>query len=349
MAASGAATRVRKRTDLFDRIGAFLAAHGLGPEPENYSFVYTVLTDPSGPLALAVARITDGGFRLSTDDLATLGVDLRFGAPITPTATAPKSAPPADPQADQAEQLVAQTQAQVDGFADMVRTIRNEASDFGRDLAASAAEISRSADRGGIEEIARITGSMVARVRHAETQLESATREADALREKLAEAQESARRDPLTGLANRRALTEALAKRVPNSRDCVALCDIDRFKLINDVHGHPVGDRVLTAIARILAEECAGHMVVRHGGEEFSIYMQGVDLAEASALLEQVRAAVAARRFRDRDTGASLGSITISAGVTAFRPGEITDRSLERADQLLYTAKSQGRDQVCTG
>lgn len=344
MAAVGAA-RWRKPNDLYDRVGAFLAAHGLGPEPENYSFVYTVLTDPTGPLASAVERITDGGIRLSTTDVTALGVNLHFGPQIAPS----QPAAPESEEANRAEKLVAQTQAQVDGFAEMMRTMRDETSDFGRDLAASAEEIKRSADLPGIDEIARITGAMMARVRDAENRLANATQEADALREKLAEAQENARRDPLTGLANRRALTEALARRTPGDRDCIALCDIDRFKLINDRHGHPVGDRVLSAIAKILSEVCEGQMVVRHGGEEFSILMLGTDLPEASALLEKAREAVAARRFRDRDTGALLGHITISSGVTAIRPAEVSDLALQRADQLLYTAKSQGRDQVCTG
>ncbi|WP_244501614.1 GGDEF domain-containing protein [Sphingomonas gellani] len=331
---------------MFDRICAFLAAHGLGPEPENYSFVYTVLTDPTGPLATAVARITDGGVRLSRQDMTTLGVDLRFGPQAKVAAAANDSD---DDKAQRAEKLVAQTQAQVDDFADMMRLMREETSDFGRNLVASAEEINRSAGLPGIEDIARITGSMISRVRRAEAKLASATQEANALREKLAEAQDTARRDPLTGLPNRRALTEAMAIRAPGGRDSIAVCDIDRFKLINDQHGHPVGDRVLVAIGQALADACAGHLVVRHGGEEFAVLMLDTDLKDASMLLERARQAIALKRFRSRDTNALLGNITISVGVTALNPGERGEDAMERADQLLYTAKAQGRDQVCTG
>lgn len=346
MTAFGAARR-RKADGLFEQVGAFLAAHGLGPEPANYSFVYTVLTDPDGPLARAVARITDGGIRLSLGDLTALGVDLSFGPAITPPPAANADAP--DDRAERAQQLVAQTQAQVDGFADMMRTMREETSDFGRDLAASAEEIRQSMGLPGIQDIARITGTMMVRVRDAEAKLESATAEADTLREKLAEAQDTARRDPLTGLANRRALSEAIAARPSNRADCIALCDIDRFKLINDEHGHAVGDRVLSAIGRALGDACGGHLVARHGGEEFAVLLQQIDLAQAAELLDRARDSVAQKRFRSRETGASLGRITLSAGVTAIAPGEPGEEALARADRLLYAAKSAGRDRICTG
>ena len=345
MAAVGIFGR-RKDDNLYDRVGAFLSAHGLSPEPENYQFVYTVLTEPNGPLARAVAQITDRGLRLTSQNMVDLGVNLNFGAPMAQTGA---NNHPADDQAVRTEKLVAQTQAQVDGFADMMRTMRNETSDFGRDLAASAEEISRSTDLPGVEDIARITGTMMARVRYAESKLQSATAEADVLRRKLAEAQDSDRRDPLTGLPNRRALAEALSTRSGPGPDCIAICDVDRFKMINDQHGHGVGDRVLSAIARTLVEMLRGHLVARHGGEEFAILMRNTTLTEAARLLDAARAAVAAKRFRTRETAALLGQITLSGGVTALASTERSDDAFARADRLLYAAKSNGRDQVCAG
>jgi diguanylate cyclase len=340
------AIRWRKADDLFDRVGTFLSAHGLGPEPENYGFVHTILTQPDGMLATAVARITDGGVRLTRQDLARLGVDLRFG----PSFDAPDAAEgQPDEQAERANALVAQTQAQVDDFASMMRVMRDETSDFGRDLAASAEEISRTNAFPGIDDIARITGTMMSRVRDAEAKLESATAEADLLREKLAEAQDNARRDPLTGLPNRRALAEAVASRASASVDCIALCDVDRFKAINDNHGHAVGDRVLVAISETLAQACGGHLVARHGGEEFAVLLLGIDLAAATAMLEKARAAIGAKRFRTRDSGTLLGRISMSVGVTTLAAAERGEDALARADRLLYAAKSSGRDQVRAG
>src|SRR3546814_11717130 len=97
---------------------------------------------------------------------------------------------------------------------------------------------------------------MIERTRAAEGRLEAATGEAKTLRARLASAEEEARRDPLTGLPNRRAFGDRYAALSDEGTPfAVALCDIDRFKHINDSHGHAVGDRVLQTVAAIRSEE----------------------------------------------------------------------------------------------
>ena len=88
-------------------------------------------------------------------------------------------------------------------------------------------------------------------------------------------------------------------------------------------------------------------MVVRYGGEEFVILLSGLDLIAASKLLDETRAAIGSKRFRNRDTDKPLGAVTISIGVTAVQPDEPTAIAFDRVDRLLYTAKANGRDQVC--
>ena len=321
---------------LFAQIAAFLRAHGLDPRPQHYSFAHAALTDPA--IGTAVARLTDGGVRLSRRDIESLGGSV---APRAPRAAAP------DPGA---ALLVAQTQAQVDDFATLVQAVRRETTGFGRDLQESAAAIGRQPRLAGIEEIARLTGAMVDRIRDAEIRLADATAETDALRAKLGEAQAMARRDPLTGLANRIGFEEAFARPADlSSPRCLAVADVDHFKRFNDEHGHGVGDRVLSAIGRGLEAACAGQLVARYGGEEFAVLIGGHPLAEAAAMLDRARDDLAQRHFRDRQSGAPLGRITLSAGVVAVRPGETLAGALSRADELLYTAKAEGRDRVCAG
>lgn len=323
---------------LFEQIGAFLNAHGLGPAPSNYQFAHAALTDPQ--IGVAVAQLTDGGVRLGRREIESLG------GTVAPRA-APRAPLPAPD--DKAAALVAATQAQVDGFADLMRQVRHETTGFGRDLLESAAAIRRQPQLAGIDEIARITGAMVARLRDAEVRLATATAETDALRAKLNEAQAMARRDPLTGLANRLAFAEAFAAAPAGAQRCLAIADVDHFKRFNDEHGHGVGDRVLSAIGRGLEDACTGQLVARYGGEEFAVLIAGEPLAEAAALLDCAREALALRNFRDRETGTALRRITLSAGVIAVRPGETLAAALARADQLLYTAKAEGRDRVCAG
>ena len=316
---------------LYDRIGEFLIDQRLDPDPANYAFAYQLLANPDGPLARAVHALTDGGVRLTRRDIETLGCDAQPVAGM-PTATLEK-----------AQGLVAQTQMQVEGFQDMVTAMRAETKDFGRDLAASAQAMRSS---GGDDiEIGRITATMLERVRNAEERLETANREASELRTKLEEARDNARRDPLTGLPNRRAFEEAYAAQASaGARICMAVCDVDHFKSVNDRFGHVVGDRVLKALGEALSDTCKGHLVARYGGEEFVVLFTGLELMAAREVLDRARLAVSAKRYRLRETDAPLGEITFSAGLSPAAPGEVFGTVFHRADQLCYAAKNGGRN-----
>ncbi|WP_267378502.1 MULTISPECIES: GGDEF domain-containing protein [unclassified Sphingomonas] len=333
--------RPKEADDLYDRIGLFLATQGLSAEPEHYRFAYAALADPESLVGQAVARLTLDGVRLTRQDIERLGGSVSTRQPPV------RARAPGD---DEAERLVAETAAQVDGFATMMQAIREETRDFGADLAQSAASIQRSQEQAGIERIARVASAMVARVRETESRLAQATRETEALRSKLAEARNAARHDALTGLPNRRAFEEAFAARDASDGPwCLAVIDVDRFKQVNDAHGHAVGDRVLSAIGKVLTEMCAGHLVVRHGGEEFAVLLRGVALAQAAEVLDAARGEIAGKRFRSRETGQPLGEVTFSAGVTAVRKSETAETAFARADRLLYAAKAAGRDRVSAG
>jgi diguanylate cyclase len=315
--------------DLFVRVGAFLREHGLSPDPAHYSFAWHVLSEPQGAVAQAVARITEDGVRLRRADIESLGGSVKLGGPS---------------EAPQGERLVGEAWTQVEEFARMMRDIHDQTRGFGRDLAEHAAEMERSES---VADLARITGAMLARVHEAEHRLEHAARETDELRAKLEEARATARVDPLTGLPNRRAFEEAFAAR--RSPSFLALCDVDRFKRINDGFGHEVGDRVLSAIADSLRVACAGHVVARQGGEEFVVLITGGGLDAACALMEQARESLATKRFRSRETDALIGRVTMSVGLTAVPAGETLEDAFARADHQLYAAKAAGRDKLCSG
>ena len=158
-----------------------------------------------------------------------------------------------------------------------------------------------------------------------------------------------ARRDALTGLPNRRALDEALARetaraaRGGTSLAAVAL-DVDRFKGVNDAHGHAAGDAVLAAVAaRAAGALRAGDVLARIGGEEFAALLPGADLARAAEVAERIRARVSAEPV---DAGGCALSVTVSLGCAALEPGEDGRALLARADAKLYEAKRAGRDRV---
>ena len=156
--------------------------------------------------------------------------------------------------------------------------------------------------------------------------------------------------DVLTGLANRRRLFErfaevwSLAERKERALSCVML-DVDRFKRVNDDHGHKTGDLVLKQIAAVLDRHVRQYDICgRFGGEEFLIVCPETELAGAAALAERIRLAVADLAIEaDRVTIRP----TISAGVAQMDAGhETPDAVIAAADSMLYRAKESGRDRV---
>ncbi len=158
-------------------------------------------------------------------------------------------------------------------------------------------------------------------------------------------------RDELTGVANRRYALRQLDAMVSRARRhdldlSVLLIDADRFKALNDRHGHPAGDAVLRGLADRLAQRVRREdIVARFGGEEFLVLLPETDAEGAAAVAEGVRAAVAAEPF---PAGRAALRLTISAG-TATWHGEDAERLIARADRGLYAAKDGGRDRVCAG
>lgn len=174
-----------------------------------------------------------------------------------------------------------------------------------------------------------------------------------ALRRQKEYAELLARTDALTGLANRRAFDEAAEQEVQRARRyntplALVMADLDHFKLINDRHGHYVGDQVLQHFAHILSASVRNlDLVGRWGGEEFAILMPGTDLEEAVQAAERMRQAVmkAAPPLDDHAC-----AYTASFGVAAFRADTPTMVSLlGRADAALYHAKGSGRNRVERG
>ena len=159
-----------------------------------------------------------------------------------------------------------------------------------------------------------------------------------------------ARRDPLTGLGNRRSFDESLGNARGRARRqglglAVLMIDIDHFKRLNDTYGHPEGDRRLQSVAAIL-DGClqrGDDLLARYGGEEFIAALPSPDAAHALGLGERLRASVEAAALP-----APEATVTISIGVAWQAHGEDRDpRDLvERADQALYRAKHAGRNCV---
>jgi diguanylate cyclase (GGDEF)-like protein/PAS domain S-box-containing protein len=156
--------------------------------------------------------------------------------------------------------------------------------------------------------------------------------------------------DPLTGALNRRAGEELLATalrgwRQDGRRFCVLMIDCDHFKLVNDIWGHEVGDKVLVALVEICRENLrGGDIAVRWGGEEFLLMLAATSRDAALAIAERLRRTI---EDRDIDRGGGTIRITVSIGVAEVHEGDTrADEMVRRADRSLYFAKNAGRNRV---
>lgn len=179
-------------------------------------------------------------------------------------------------------------------------------------------------------------------------------READRRRARLAESLRLSMTDPLTGLHNRRYALPVLGRMLAGAAQARTSCavmvlDLDRFKLVNDRHGHAAGDTVLVEVARRLSAGLRpGDLIARLGGEEFLIAMPGISDLEAFEAAERLRRAVSARQILLPSGGAL--SMTVSIGLALSATGyETPDRLIARADGALLAAKAEGRNQVTMG
>ncbi len=154
--------------------------------------------------------------------------------------------------------------------------------------------------------------------------------------------------DPLTGLLNRRALTRELERRLATGcNGALLVFDLDNFKDINDLRGHPAGDRVLRLLADVLRDRLDGlggeRALGRLGGDEFGVLLADTDAEAAVKVAELLRHAVAAKP--PADNGAT-GRTTVSGGVAEFRAGDSWQAVLANADLALHASKSAGRNRV---
>lgn len=326
----------QQRREVVGRISDFLALHDLPATRLTLGLGHDLATGADPDLANSIALRTRARQQVSVEWLADLVAE-----PDT-----------ASEQAALAE-LIERLEASLGEFARTTQSARTATNDYGSELARhSEALDSANVSNVVITELAAVTKAMLARTREIERELDRSERESRTLRRRLDQARRTADEDVLTGLPNRRAF-EALYEREAEAAAgageplCVAFCDIDEFKRINDTHGHEAGDRIIKVVAETLArisdDRCH---VARHGGEEFVILFRGVELEAAWTKLDRARDGLAGRRLVNRQTERPFGQISFSGGVADVRAFPDRRAALRAADVALYRAKQGGRNAI---
>ncbi|MFG1425039.1 sensor domain-containing diguanylate cyclase [Roseixanthobacter glucoisosaccharinicivorans] len=201
----------------------------------------------------------------------------------------------------------------------------------------------------GSLEVLQLSGALRALLRRLGSVEAQIIRSAEQYQQDMEELRQLADTDPLTGLLNRRSFLTVADAALNGSRTSdglgILMADIDHFKLVNDVYGHPAGDAVIRSVAASIGAALRQHdRVARFGGEEFVVLLLNVDRAGVMALAERMRSAIGSSRVLVE--GQEI-AVTVSFGAALAQPGDQdVDEVIERADMALYEAKNAGRNRI---
>lgn len=328
--------REQRRQELFAEIGGFLMTHRLEVNPYTLAIAHDVVTGADQRIARLIQRRSESGLPVTMDWLEEASRAANRGD----TAAALNA-------------LMAKLEASLEDFGKTTTAARTATTEYNSALQAHVGELEQVSKAGVvISELATIARLMLERTREIEQEMSRSEMQTRALQESLEEARRKAEIDHLTGLPNRCAFEKVLQRELEAAREaqealCVAFCDIDHFKRINDTHGHEAGDRVLKVVAQTLAQISDDRChVSRHGGEEFVILFRGKTLDQAWQTLNDAREAMAERNLINRATDIPFGRVTFSGGIADVFAHPSHREALKAADDALYAAKNSGRNQI---
>ncbi|HEY8381786.1 MAG TPA: GGDEF domain-containing protein [Microvirga sp.] len=319
-----------------------MKTYGSSADPRSYEVWYTYVSGHKPAMNDAIKKITAERGSLTEGDIERLHED------HLATSRA----------AQDTEKASTLFLGEIDQVMTMIEAALGSTSQYGESLQAFSNDLAGPIDRTRIRDlvasVVRETQKVTETNQHLEARLKETRGEIETLRETLECVRVEAVTDPVTGIANRKHFQDMLHKSVETAnanRNPLALVviDIDHFKRFNDLYGHLTGDQVLRLVSMTMREQVKSKATLaRFGGEEFGIIMPETSLAEARVVAEEIRQSVLNRELVKRSTGESLGKITVSIGVSAFRHGELGTTLLERADQCMYVAKRTGRNRTVT-
>ncbi|MCD4678226.1 MAG: GGDEF domain-containing protein [Desulfobacula sp.] len=243
-------------------------------------------------------------------------------------------------------------------ITDHVSEADGDLTGHGKNLGALAEQISEAHDhndmRNIVDQMIVETKALVKSGRRLQTRMKISSDDLKQLHQELEKSQQEAQTDALTLLINRRGLEkklelERIRARQNDSPFSIIMVDIDHFKRVNDTFGHLVGDSLLKSLAYMLKEHLRRNdIAARYGGEEFLILLPETGIEGAKAVAQKIRKTLSTKEWKLKESGKSMGKITVSMGIAIYKFNEPEESLIKRADDALYLAKNKGRDKIIT-
>lgn len=333
-----AAAPTDRGNDIASTVVATMGQMGVIGLPRNYEIFYEALTGSNPELSLEFIALGNRPTQEQLDKIGRRFFAQNHGQGIV----------------EQAREILAR---ELEGVAGLLRNERGHIERYGQVLDETSSGLnSRTAM--SQELLQRIVGVMstatastIDHGRQFATALGDKSAELETVKSKLEEYKKLADTDPLTHAWNRRAFDNRIASIYDGEKgvlfSALILADIDRFKDINDRHGHPVGDKILRIIASIFQTSVHRDMfVARTGGEEFALIVEGMTEDATVEIADRIRTLVAQTRLKDIHPGVDCGQVTISMGVCMASDADGPEDLYAKADRALYRSKVAGRNRV---
>lgn len=308
--------------------------------PRNYELWYTYASGHNKALIEAIQEILDKQSTVSSAEAERL-----YELFLSPNR-----------MSEQVEVVGTQINAEIEEIINMLQSAGQMTGQYGKSLDKVSEELGEVNNptqlKGIIETLVAATTEMASNSRELEQQLENSRSQISELSNSLEAIRAESMTDQLTGIPNRKHFDQTLYEEMSkaaaeNEPLCLMLGDIDHFKKFNDTYGHQTGDQVLRLVAHTLKSNVKGRdLAARYGGEEFGVILPATGIANAITVGEKIRRAVMNKELVKKSTNTSLGRVTLSLGISLFRPGEPVEDFINRADACLYSAKAAGRNQV---
>jgi len=321
-----------------------MAERGIEPTPVNYAVWYHYVAGDKNDLNREIDQLIKKKPRAISDDINTY---LYNKYVITGSK---KEEAAVESVSQNTQSVLAEIMEVIDRFSGDTETYNNQIDEH-------VSKLSQKITDPLLKEMAGEIVNRAMAIRESGAQLngklEESRKEVTQLKSNLEKVTSEANKDFLTGTGNRKAFESKIDELTKWAKEqkgdlCLIMIDIDYFKQFNDKFGHLIGDEVLRKVGRSIFESIKGKdFVARYGGEEFAVLLPNTALGGGLIVAENIRRNISETDLVRKDTGVSLGGVTISAGVSYYRPdADSVPILISRADAALYRSKIGGRNRV---
>lgn len=321
---------------------SLMEKHKVSPTPHNYALWYSYAQSGDKELVREIDQAIEHSIPFTQDKSTAL-----YERYVLPSGRQQKSV---DDATFNAQKLLAEIMSVASGLS-------GETQSYNKNLDQYMEQIGEEIGEGNVQQIFKnlVTATTTLKQSSESTtrKLEESTKEIETLRKNLEQVTSESQRDFLTGVYNRKTFEQFFDEQMVQVKEtpvdvCLLMIDIDHFKRFNDKFGHLLGDEVLKIVARALINTLKGRdIVARFGGEEFIVMLPETSLEGGMRVADIIRANIASKELKQKNTGENYGSITVSIGVALLRTSTDTlPTLLKRADEAMYRSKHNGRNCV---